>query len=1298
MGSRSVNSSPVSQGTVHPVLEECALLFDPSAEDLDICGAPEVVGDVVLTVIANAHLLGLPVFFVDSSVIEVFPELTGYGVDLTGVDDPPPRTAPPGITIALSSHPVAPVPSGSWVDPHAPDDRKGRPHAPVTPVGIPSAGPGDACATAREDTLPPPSPAVPDRASPVDSSSLTGAAPVTVGMPVIDDALRTDRTPLTDGERLTDDASLTAGAAPTVGERLTDGAQSPDDEPPRRVSPLLAGGACSDPGTRHPIAARHRPVDAPEQVTVSIRCPASAPNVGANRRTTPRASPTGGVVPRWRIECPTPLSTAELSLADPQRPRRHPVPLGGTIELRRLRPERFLRLVPPPATPAGTVPPSRTLAELLAERDDRRPVPEVDVTGATGGSGAADADRPQVSGARAGSRTRLGCGRPIDWSTGWGPAQDDTAPIGAAAHGISPTEAAVPRTASTGPAPAGAARVPLGSTATGALLVDLIEDGPHALVAGTTGSGKSVLLQTWVAALSAALSPDDLRFVLIDFKGGAAFAPFAELAHVDAVVDNLEPTQAMRALRSLRAEILRREALLAEHRCPDVDALNAAAHARGRSTTLPRIVVVIDEFQALIQDNPAGVEMIESLTALGRSLGIHLVLATQRPSGIVTSRMKANIALRIALRVRDSADSIEVIGTDAAARLRPDDPGAALLSRAGPPELFRAAQVATIRPTPTLGRVEWTALFERRASPRRSPRHTSMTGSAVLPTSGPSAETALTVPALVEASQQFIARSTGDRRRIVLPPMPSSHSPAAPSDLGLLDFPDENRTERWVWDPARDGSVIITGGRGRGTSTVVRAFAAAATSSGHRVIHLTRNPSSLHEVHRPRARATSDINRAVGISTAGNSGVGISTAGISADVLDPDPSAVRGRLDSSSEVGNSGEGISGSVTGRRAGEYIVADHAEVWAVEYLLGLLETDDDPQPMMICIDDFDALRRTLEGTRRLTRLEALLAAGPGRAPVSFVIAAGRRILHSPVAAQARTRVVFPPADPQETAHLGLPTRRFSGVWPPGRAIVLGPAAASAGAQGADVQLSYPGSEHTEPALGALPDADHGSHGVRGSMIDAQDFDQRTSARHWVHRSARRRASGPGRFEPEASATAAAALVDGADGAGHLTGTSSRLGVRRTGVEVGIGPCGEPVTWIPDVDGPVLSVRAGAALAPRLVARVEQAWILDGPHRPLVAVPEAHLADPPHLTTAFTAPACVVGYPLQHTPGYSSPLSRAPGLGPTLVVGARTAGELAEVGLRELTIVPGGPTRGWFVTAERAVPVDVSHLLEQA
>lgn len=1175
----SVGSPPVGRGSVHPVLEDCALLFDPSAADLDVSGVPEVVGDVVRAVVASARALGLPVAFADSSVAEVFPELTGYGVDVAAADGSADRVASSGITIELAPRIPAAVPSGSSTDPLAPDDRARRPHVTGTRAGSPTAMLDEARTTSLDSTESPVLPAVP--------------APVPA-----------------------------------------------------------------------PAQVPHRREDDGEQIAVSIRCPASTASLGESGRSTSRATPPGGVVPRWRIDCTTPLSTAELSLVDAPRPRRHPVPLGGAIELRRLRPERFLQLVPPPAAPVGAVPASRTLDELLAElsadHGHEQSDPEAGASGA--GGRPAIADTFLIRGPRGSTDSRAGLrSSPSDWRSAWGSVHDstarrDTARSGTVPRGSVPGGSVPSGPSSTGSAPTGATRVPLGSTSTGALLVDLVEDGPHALVAGTTGSGKSVLLQTWVAALSAVLSPDELRFVLIDFKGGAAFAPFAELAHVDAVVDNLEPTQAMRALRSLRAEILRREALLAEQRCPDIDALNAAIQHSDDRTALPRIVVVIDEFQALIQDNPAGVEMIESLTALGRSLGIHLILATQRPSGIVTSRMKANISLRLALRVRDSADSIEVIGTDAAAHLRPDDPGAALLSRTGPPELFRGAQV-TVSPAqhpPAPPRVDWTALLGRRATTRSPAPRDTMSGSAALPAPGPTTGAALTVPALVSVSQHFIAGSTGrTRRRIVLPPMPVSHAALSSTDLGLLDFPDENRTARWIWDPVRDGSVIITGGRGRGTSTAVRSFAAAAVSTGSRVVLLTRGR---------RDRTVEEI-------------------------LD-----TRNHED-----------------GAEPGELIVADHAEVWAVEYLLGLLETDDDPRPRMICIDDFDALLRTLEGTRRLSRLEALLTSGAGRSPTAFVIAAGRRILHSPIAARARTRVIFPPADPQETAHLGLQTRRFSGAWPPGRAVVLGPVSSSTGPQGADVQLSHTCSDRDPPVpgtsigaeghhrddtecRGAGCDADRavpirsGSRGVRGSVIEAGDFGRNRDVDHWVHRSARRRSSGADPHRPEGSTTGAAAIIDAEPG----RCTSS-------GVGIGVGPCGETVTWIPDIDGPVLSVRTTAALTPSLVTVVEQTWHADVARQALLTVPEAHLADPSDLATALTAPACVIGWPLQHTPGYSSPLSRVPGLGPMLVIGARTAGELAEVGLRDLPAGPGGQTRGWYVTAERAIPVDVSHLFDR-
>ncbi|MDQ1128010.1 FtsK/SpoIIIE domain-containing protein [Microbacterium sp. SORGH_AS_0888] len=178
--------------------------------------------------------------------------------------------------------------------------------------------------------------------------------------------------------------------------------------------------------------------------------------------------------------------------------------------------------------------------------------------------------------------------------------------------------------------------------------LDLVADGPHAVVAGVTGSGKSELLVTWVAAMAAGRGPDAVTFLLVDFKGGTAFRRLASLPHVTGVVTDLDARGTRRAIESLRAEIRRREAELAAAGATDVD------HPAAR---MPRLVVVVDEFAALLQQAPELAAVFTDVAARGRGLGIHLVLGTQRVTGVVREAILANCPLRIGLRVTDAADS-----------------------------------------------------------------------------------------------------------------------------------------------------------------------------------------------------------------------------------------------------------------------------------------------------------------------------------------------------------------------------------------------------------------------------------------------------------------------------------------------------------------------------------------------------------------------------------------------------------------------------------------------------------------
>lgn len=207
--------------------------------------------------------------------------------------------------------------------------------------------------------------------------------------------------------------------------------------------------------------------------------------------------------------------------------------------------------------------------------------------------------------------------------------------------------------------PGGGLPAVVGRGARGDLALDLVEDGPHAIVTGMTGTGKSELLTTWVTAMAAERTPAQVSFVLVDFKGGTAFDPLRSLPHVVAVVTDLEADGARRGVTSLTAELRRREGVLAAAGVRDVR----------DCAGLGRLVIVVDEFAALLQEHPDLGSVFTDVAARGRALGMHLMLGTQRASGIVRDALAANCPLRISLRVSDAADSRLVIGSDAAAEL-----------------------------------------------------------------------------------------------------------------------------------------------------------------------------------------------------------------------------------------------------------------------------------------------------------------------------------------------------------------------------------------------------------------------------------------------------------------------------------------------------------------------------------------------------------------------------------------------------------------------------------------------------
>lgn len=206
----------------------------------------------------------------------------------------------------------------------------------------------------------------------------------------------------------------------------------------------------------------------------------------------------------------------------------------------------------------------------------------------------------------------------------------------------------------------------IGKVKEGIFTIDLAREGPHALVAGTTGSGKSVFLQTWCLSLACRLPPSRLNLVLLDFKGGSGFNLLSKLPQTVGCVNDLDLVQATRALSGIKKELRRREILLASAKVSDT---------RDLPVPPPQLLVIIDEFQALRHELPEYLDNLTRLASQGRSLGMNLVVCTQHTIGQVGSQMRANMNLDICLRVRDPLQSRELLGSDCAAKIAPSHPG-----------------------------------------------------------------------------------------------------------------------------------------------------------------------------------------------------------------------------------------------------------------------------------------------------------------------------------------------------------------------------------------------------------------------------------------------------------------------------------------------------------------------------------------------------------------------------------------------------------------------------------------------
>lgn len=371
----------------------------------------------------------------------------------------------------------------------------------------------------------------------------------------------------------------------------------------------------------------------------------------------------------------------------------------------------------------------------------------------------------------------------------------------------------------------------VGRGGAGPVTVDLSRDGPHALVAGTTGSGKSELLRTLVLGWAWNASPEHLQFILIDYKGGAAFDDCLQLPHVVGVVTDLDGGLATRVLAGLQAELIRREHLLRSRRLSSMTQWDLR---RGQADWSPiaRLVIVVDELAALVQELPEVVAALVALAQRGRSLGVHLVLATQRPAGVVRDDIRANTELRLCLRVADQADAMDVVGDARPARFERNRPGRALVRRgAGEVEEVQVADSS--------------APWRSGARPLRLvPLHSdgnAQDHTVAEPHPANPSTLSTVVAALAEA-----ARAGGMAAPPTLwqPPLPALLP--AEHDCTVLGMLDDVAHRAWLplrCEPTRHA--LVVGGPGSGVTTALRRI--VASRPGHEIVELAG--------HRPCAAA-----------------------------------------------------------------------------------------------------------------------------------------------------------------------------------------------------------------------------------------------------------------------------------------------------------------------------------------------------------------------------------------------------------------------------------------------------------
>lgn len=237
--------------------------------------------------------------------------------------------------------------------------------------------------------------------------------------------------------------------------------------------------------------------------------------------------------------------------------------------------------------------------------------------------------------------------------------------------------------------------------------------GPHGLVAGTTGSGKSEILQTYILSMALKYHPHEVTFLIIDFKGGAMANQFSKLPHMIGAITNIDGREINRSLMSIEAELKKREHIFKEYDVKNIKEYIRLFHEGKTKVALPHLIIIVDEFAEVKMEHPDFMEKLISAARIGRTLGVHLILATQKPAGVVDSQIWSNSKFKLCLKVQNKEDSNEVLKSPLAADIV--EPGRAYLQVGNNEifELFQSGYSGALVPSPNSSSENTFEIYER---------------------------------------------------------------------------------------------------------------------------------------------------------------------------------------------------------------------------------------------------------------------------------------------------------------------------------------------------------------------------------------------------------------------------------------------------------------------------------------------------------------------------------------------------------------------------------------------------------